>query len=611
MKKRAVALLCYTLFWLIFFVLARLFFIAVQYRESLQYATGLLAQTFVHGIKLDISATAYFLVIPLLFAIPGIWFNGEWYRYLIRFYTCLLILFSSVIVVADANLYTYWGFRMDYTPVLYLKTPEEALASAGVMRLVLGLAGIIALSSLAIFSYMKLPDKMFSGFKRIRRWMPAMLVTLILCGSLIIPIRGGVGLAPVNAGTVYFSDRMFPNHVAINAVWNVGRSLFARKPLTNPYEFGDIATARTMVSKLNEQTGSPVKILNNPRPDILIIVLESFGNSLIGPLGGDPALTPGINGYAGEGVLFTNFYASGNRTDKALPAILSGYPAQPALSIIKEPRKTQSLPGLAKSLAGLGYNTSFWYGGDINFANFKSFIVSSGFGEIVTKDNFDRADYNSKWGVHDHVLFRALEDSMKSVREPFFRVILTLSSHEPFEIPVKPVFQGRDDMTKFKNTVFYTDSVVGSFLGRAKNTSWWKNTLVILVADHCRRNSVEEPVYAEEIFRIPMLWLGGALKEKGIRITKYGSQADLPLMIFNQLDIRGTFPFSKDLLVPGTGSFAFYVFNEGFAFITDSSKYIYDHKYGDAVVSEGKNPDVAEKNGKAFLQVVFDDYLNR
>jgi phosphoglycerol transferase MdoB-like AlkP superfamily enzyme len=200
---------------------------------------------------------------------------------------------------------------------------------------------------------------------------------------------------------------------------------------------------------------------------------------------------------------------------------------------------------------------------------------------------------------------------MQRVKEPFFRVVLTLSSHEPFEIPVKPAFEGRNDLTKFKNTVFYTDSVVGSFLDRAKKTSWWKNTLVILVADHCRRNSVEEPVYAEEIFRIPMLWLGGALKEKGIRICKYGSQNDLPLMISDQLDLGGTFPFSKDLLAPGAGSFAFYVFNEGFAFITDSSKYIYDHKYGDAVLSEGKNHELAEKNGKAFLQVVFDDYLSR
>jgi phosphoglycerol transferase MdoB-like AlkP superfamily enzyme len=611
MKKRGIAFLFYTIFWLVLFVFARLFFIAVQYKEAMQYNAATLAETFLHGIKLDISATGYFLILPVLLSVPGLWFNRNWFRFFIRYYTYFIIIFSSVIIVSDASLYTYWGFRMDYTPLLYLKTPKEAMASAGLIQTVIVILEIIIIASLFIYCYRKLIDKLFSDFVRIKKWLPAIVMVLVLWASLLIPVRGGFGIAPINAGTVYFSEKMFPNHVAVNAIWNVGKSLSSRKPLTNPYAFGDIAAAKSMVDALNEKNGKPLKVLNNDHPNILIIILESFGNSLIGPLGGDRSVTPRINRYAEEGILFTNFYASGNRTDKALPAILSGYPAQPAVSVIKEPKKAQSLPGLVKTLTGRGYSASFWYGGDINFANFKSFVISSGFRQIITMDNFDPSDYNSKWGVHDHVLFEALDDSMKTVTEPFFNTVLTLSSHEPFEVPMEPVFDGNDDLTKFKNTVFYTDSVIGSFLDRAKTSAWWENTLVILVADHCRRNSAEEPVFAEEIFRIPMLWLGGALKEKGITIGKYGSQTDIPLMILNQLDIESSFPFGKDLLDKGSGSYAFYVFNEGFAFITDSSKYIYDHKYGDAVITDGKNPEFAEKNGKAFLQVVFDDYLNR
>jgi phosphoglycerol transferase MdoB-like AlkP superfamily enzyme len=611
MKKRALAFIFYTIFWLVFFAFARLFFIAVQYKEAIQHDAATLAETFLHGIKLDISATGYFLILPVLLSIPGIWFNRNWFRYFVRYYTFILIFFSSVIMVSDASLYTYWGFRMDYTPFLYLKTPREAMASAGFIQAVIVILEIIIITSLFIYLYRKLIDKFFSDFVRVRKWLPAMFLVLILLASLLIPIRGGFGIAPINSGTVYFNEKMFPNHVAVNAIWNVGKSLSSRKPLTNPYEFGDSATAKTMVEALNIKNDSPRKVLNNERPNIIIIILESFGNSLIGPLGGDESVTPNINRYVEEGILFTNFYASGNRTDKALPAILSGYPAQPVVSIIKEPKKTQSLPGIVKMLIDRGYYSSFWYGGEINFANFNSFVISSGFRNIITMDNFNPSDYNSKWGVHDHILFKALEDSMKTVVEPFINVILTLSSHEPFEVPMEPVFEGKDDLTKFKNSVYYTDSVVGSFLDRAKNTSWWKNSLVILVSDHCRRNSVEEPVFSEEIFRIPMLWLGGALKEKGFRVDKYGSQADLPLTILNQLDIESSFPFGKDLLAKGSGSYAFYVFNEGFAFLTDSSKYIYDHKFGDAVIRDGKNPEVAEKNGKAYLQVVFDDYLNR
>ena len=343
----------------------------------------------------------------------------------------------------------------------------------------------------------------------------------------------------------------------------------------------------------------------------MIIILESFGSMMVGVLGGDTTTTPVFNKNINDGILFTNFYASGNRTDKALPSILDGYPAQPTTSIIKDPKKTQSLPSIVKVMNGLGYNSSFWYGGEINFANFNSFIISSGFQQIITKSNFNPKDFNSKWGVHDHIMFEALKDSMKNVHEPFINVTLTLSSHEPYEVPMTPVFKGTDNLTKFRNSIFYADKSLGDFLDWAKTTDWWKNTLVVLVADHCCRITTDIPVYSEKIFRIPMLWLGGALSEKRIRIEKFGSQVDIPVTVLNQLDLHENFPFSKDLLSKRSYSFAFYVYNEGFAFMTDSSRVIYDQKLKEPVLKEGVNPESAENKGKAYLQVLFDNYLKR
>ena len=611
MKKRITAILSYTVFWLFFFVFARLFFILTHSGESFHFGLRELAGTFTHGIKLDLSATGYVLIIPLLLAIPGVWLTGKWYRNFVKWYTYLLIIFSSLIIVGDTFLYKYWGFRMDYTPLLYLKTPHEAAASVTPTQILLFALGVSGMSAAFIILYAKFVDRLFNAFKRIRKWIPAVLFFTILFSSLIIPIRGGVGVAPINAGSVYFSENLFVNHVAINVVWNTGSSWFNKKPLKNPYEFGDIAEAKRIVGELTAKRGEAEIVLNNNRPNILMILLESFGNSLVGPLGGDSLTTPRLNEYIKEGILFTNFYASGSRTDKALPAILNGYPSQPNTSIIKEPKKTQSLTGIPRILNEQGYSSSFWYGGDINFANFKSFVISSGFRQIITMEDFNPADYNSKWGVHDHVLFEMLRDSMESVREPFFRVVLTLSSHEPFEVPMEPVFEGRDDLTRFKNSVYYTDKTVGEFLDWAKQQNWWANTLVILVADHCRRNSLDVLVYSEEIFRIPMLWLGGAINSMNVRIDKYGCQPDIAVTLLNQMGIEGDFPFSKDLLDPASRSFAFYAFNEGFAFITDSDELIYDHKLGKPVVNKGDNAALAEISGKAFLQAVYDDYLKR
>jgi len=269
------------------------------------------------------------------------------------------------------------------------------------------------------------------------------------------------------------------------------------------------------------------------------------------------------------------------------------------------------LPSLVKILIENGYYSSFWYGGEINFANFNSFVIGSGFHDIITKRNFDPVNYNSKWGVHDHILFQTLKDSMKSVKEPFIKVVLTLSSHEPFDVPMEPVFKGSDDMTKYKNSIYYTDKTLGSFLDWAKGTEWWKNALIIMVADHCARIYSDMPNYKQNVFKIPMLWVGGALSKTGLRVRKLGSQVDIPTTVLDQLGIKGSFPFGKDLFSDQSKSFAFYTYNEGFGFITDSSAVSLDLKSKTLVLSEGKDPESAEKKGKAYLQVLFNDYLKR
>lgn len=586
---------------------ARLFFILAQYKISSGFNTGELIATFMHGVQLDISATAYFIALPALFLILSVWVNGNWYGIAVKWYSFLLIIMSLIIIVTDSILYSYWGFRMDYTPFLYLKTPAEAMASASLFSIICILAIILILTSLFIVYYQKIVCKFFSGFGRVKNRIAATVLFTFIFASLLMPIRGGVGIAPINAGTVYFSKDMFLNHAAVNAVWNVGNSAFEQKPSENPYLFGDKSVAHEIVDSLRKEHAEPVMILNSQSPNILIIMLESFS----GYLASDSTVTPCLNRFAREGILFTEFYASGTRTASGAPAILSGYPAQPTLSIIKEPKKSQSLPSLVKILTEKGYNSSFWYGGEINFANFKSFVIGSGFQNMVTQSNFSSEYYNSKWGVHDHILFDALGDSLQNARQPFFTAVLTLSSHEPFDVPMETVIKGNDNISKYKNSVFYTDKSLGEFINRAKTAEWWKSTLVILVADHCARVSESEPVYSPKLFKIPMLWLGGALDTAGLKIARHGDQTDIPLTVLGQLGIKAAFPFGKDLFAPHGASYSFYTYNEGFGFITDTSEYIYDHKLKNHVVKADNGSNFTEKAGKAYLQVLFDDYLER
>jgi len=611
MKRKLIALLIYSLYWILFFIFARALFIMIQFRELISYSPSTIFGTFIHGFRLDLSTTAYILLIPMIVSAATVIFNGNWYRIFLRFYTYTLIIVFTGLVLGDAAIYSYWGFRLEFSVLGYLKNPGDAAASASTFQMISWMLVYAAISFLFIVIYKRYVDRFIMDVKKPVRPLLATAIIFILTALMVIPIRGGLRDSPISAGSVYFSKALFPDHAAVNIIWNFGHTAVYSKPLRNPYIFSEKEKAYKDFDTLLRDSGSPVKVLNTARPNVLIIILESFGSFLTDQSARDSIVTPRFREYIHKGLYFSNIYAAGSRTDKAVPAILSGYPNLPLIQVIRESEKTRTMPGIVKLLDSAGYKTSFWYGGDINFANLNSYLTESGFRNKVTKNDFSPEDCKSKWGAHDEILLDRLQDSLPTFRQPFACGVLTLSSHEPFEVPMETVFKGESELSKFMNAVYYTDRSLGDFLDKASKTEWWKNTLVILMADHCRRNTVKVPVYSGEIYKIPMLWLGGAVTAKDVTISKVGNQFDLPLTLANQLNMKSHFIFSKDLLSSGSSSFAFYTYNEGFGFITDTTTAVYDIKLKQNVFERGNDPERAAKLGKSFLQVLYDDYLSR
>jgi phosphoglycerol transferase MdoB-like AlkP superfamily enzyme len=292
--------------------------------------------------------------------------------------------------------------------------------------------------------------------------------------------------------------------------------------------------------------------------------------------------------------------------------ILSGYPALPRGQVIKMHRKLESLPNILNDLRNADYQTAFYYGGDINFANLKSYLLMGKVGRLVTMQNFPDSTYNAKWGVHDHIMFERLLTDLRSAAEPFFYVFLTLSSHEPFDVPGPPVCDTSTKDGKFINSVFYTDKCLGDFIRVSRHEKWWNNTLVVLLADHGVRMIGRSPNYAPEKFKIPMLWLGGALNLKGEQIEAFASQNDLAIMLLHQLGLDArAYPFSKDVLSAGIFPYAFYTFNDGFGFLTEKSQAVYNNHSQSFILLEPKESREVADWGKAYLQILSQDFLRR
>ena len=528
---------------------------------------------------------------------------------IINVYTITLIVLLSFLTVADLGLYHAWGFRLDATPLQYFNSPNEMRASIGSSPIVSLIAIFVLLSIVFIWLYKyAVPSVIVRQGTSMRNGF----ISLFLLAVLFIPIRGGLQQIPINQSDVYFSSKVYADHAALNMPWNLMHSLLNKKlDKTNPYGYLPVEEAKKIKDSLYQTQLPAVKILYTQRPNIIFIILESYTSKFVGCLGGVPGVTPNLDSIAADGMLFTHIYASGDRSEKGLVALLSGYPTQTTTSIIFDPAKTQNLPGLQGSLQQYGYHSAYYYGGELEFANIKSYLVNQRFQKLVSKKDFASKDYNSKWGVHDHILFNRLQDDLSNSTQPFFATLFTLSSHEPYEIPIPAKFEGSDETTEFKNSFYYTDQALGEFIRNAKTQRWWDSTLIILVADHGHRLPGNDDIFNPAKFRIPLVLTGGALKNKHVVNDVIGSQTDIAYSLLQQMGMNtDAYKWSRNLLAPGDG-FAFYVFNDGFGFITSSGAFAFDNVSRKVIYKDPAITDKQLSTGKAYMQSSYADFLNR
>ncbi|WP_138475153.1 LTA synthase family protein [Dyadobacter bucti] len=611
MRKRIEFIGLYGLLWIVLFQFFRILFLIYHHKKTLELPSSLWVSSAWHGLQMDISFTGYILVIPtMLIAFTAR--SWSWYYKTLKVFSAVVSSLIVFLVVADLELFRAWGFRIDGSSLHYLKTPAEALASMGsspVFSLLLLFMILVLLVNRLLGTVIK---RSVPSFQK-TAFTVNFIVFLILTGSLIIPIRGGFQLAPMNESTVFFSTKSFANYAAVNVPWNYVASLVnATYSKKNPFLYSDEKEAERIVSSFYKAVGETEQLINTEQPvNVVVIIWESFTAKVVAGLNGVKNVTPQFDRLSKEGILFTNMYASGNRSDKGMVAILSGYPAQPTQSIIKIPKKTVSLPSLPKTLKNAGWYTSFYYGGETEFANMKSYFLQQGFDKITDKNDFDKADMNSKWGAHDHIVLDRLLADLDKKKQPFFSSVFTLSSHEPFEVPVKTVIQGNDSEHLFLNAHHYTDASIGDFIEKAKTKPWWKNTLVVIIADHGHPLPETQKTKPSE-FHIPMLWLGGVLEKKGVRIDSLCSQTDFAATLLNQLHVPSTsFKWSNDIMKKGRVPFAYFAFSNGLGWMKPQGFIVRDNIGGNITENSGVLKSYEEKNGKAYLQASFTDYLKR
>lgn len=605
-KEKFLFPLRYYIALILCFVPLRLVFMAVTGDGSHSLSDYL--QVALHGLQLDFAVAGYITILPLLLTMVSLFVYMPM-RKLFIVYNLFVAIIIGAAFVADITLYPFWEFKLDASFLLYLDSPSNAFASVSGTFIATRLLAFAALATL-IFTLLH-----YATPKSMRPSKPRMLPLsglLFLAGVLFLAIRGGVSESTNNIGKVYFSNNQFLNHSAVNPIFSFIYSIGKREDYSDSYRFYSPEELNARISGLYKQDSAITDtLLNNNRPNIITILLEGMSCSLIESMGGAKDVTPNFDRISQEGVLFTQCYANSYRTDRGLICSLSGYLSFPKTSVMKSVIKSQGLSSIASVLSEAGYHNTFLYGGDINFTNMKSYFYSTGYDELIADKDFSiKEDGGHRWGVADHITFDSLFHLVKHrSQKPWHITYLTLSSHEPWTVPYNRIYDN-----PIANSFAYTDSCLGNFINRLKESELWENTLVICMPDHAVigfPKGIDQT--NENRNRIPLLFTGGVIKEKR-QIATICNQSDLPATLLAQLGLPvESFPFSRNVLSPSYDyPFAYHAFNNGVSFIDSTGFTLFDL---DANSIRVENPADAVHSratkAKAILQAAYNDFQKR
>lgn len=586
-----------------------------------------------HGLPLDLSMAGYLSVIPGFLSIAVVWLKRDLVKPIMNIYFIIASLFITCSFLLNASLYPYWKYPLDSTPLFYFFTsPADAIASVSIWQVILSIVILIVLTIGVWFTLRMRGEKRqqysryaygyggfgsgkrnrFDDFDRHRG--RTSIILLLLTGLLFLPIRGGITVSTMNTGQAYYSQNAYLNHSAVNPLFSLLESITHQEDFASQYRFMKDKEAdkifATMTSTSDENT---YPLLNEATfkkgtPDILIVIMESFASDIMPSMGSYKDVAVCLDSIAQQSILFTRFYANSFRTDRGMVSILSGYPAQTTTSIMRYPRKTSQLPSIARNLAKYkNYKTTYYYGGDADFCNMRSYLVSQGYQHIISDANFPIEDKLSKWGVPDHILAaRMMEDikAQQNEKRPMLRILQTSSSHEPFEVPYHRLKDKR------LNAFAYTDSVMGAIVREYRKLPRWKNTLIVFVPDHVGGYKENLNDHDRSRYQIPLILAGGAIS-RPMKVGIIGSQHDIAATLLGQLGVEHReFTFSKNMMSDATPKFAFFAVNDAFGVVSEENSLIYDNRAKRIVYDKGEKG-FNLKRGQAYLQKLYDDLAKK
>ena len=619
MKKIWITLLKMMIFLLVLFAVMRVMFL-IKYWSLVtlsEIPISVILKGFWSALPLDMATACFMLAIPAIYMFVALAVDKDTLFAPLRWYFYLMVAVYNMAAFGDIGIYGEWRTKLSYRALLYLRNPSEVINTAETEQTLLLIVLWSFFTILFCWLYTKLVEPRQMEMNKEADKPNKLLLSgsfVLVVGILFLGMRGGFNEIPITSSKVYYSNYKFANEMSVNPAYYLVENVLNSKKVESRAHFNymDFETAKNRIEKLHETScDSTMSILKIKNPNIIVILLESWSADLIESLGGEPDITPNFHELEKDGLLFTNIYASANRSQHAMSSLFGGLPGMPVTTITNHPDKYYAVPSLVKKMDSVGYYNSFYFGGELNYGNILSYLRYNDFDEIVEAKDIQENFHKGKLGYHDTDVMPWYVEQLADHPQPFFSTLFTQSSHSPYDYPkIFEELEWPKIEKPYVNSGHYTDIAIKLFMEKAKQQSWYDSTLFIFVADHSHTSYKNHRMESFDHHKIPMLIYGEPLQDslRGTTYDKICGNTDLPATIMAQLGLNhDEFFWSKDVFNYCYKPFAFFELNNGLGWKTPDGEFVLSNSYG---FIKNDLPETMSDSivldGKAYMQYHFD-----
>lgn len=596
-----------TLVYISYFI-CRLLFLIFNYSHFPNLDFSELFNAFFYGLRFDSFSIAYSNAIFVLLSIlPFSFFYSPIYQRVLKI---IFLTFNILFLLINCIDLVYFSFikKRSTVDIVYQTVGGQTDVIKQIPYYLRDFWYVFIVGIVLIYLFIKAYNRIkiskdYNSYNYQFKNISVYVITFILIsGFTVIGMRGGFQRVPIQLVDAGLYTKPQNVGLVLNTPFTI--MLTIDKVKIDELHFMPIEDAIAKISPIKYYKGKEFK-----KQNVVLLILESFSKEFTG-ISNRKSYTPFLDSLMSKSLVFTNAWSNGTKSIEGVPAVISSIPNLLDNPYINSSYCDNNLNSFASELKKKEYANLFFHGGINGTMNFDAYSQTSGFDEYHGKNEYpNQADFDGNWGIWDEPYLKHVSSELSKSKQPFLASIFTLSSHHPYKIPSAYNNKFPKGNLEIHESIGYADYALKQFFTQASKTSWYQNTLFIIVADHAGESS--DPFYANNVghHTIPIIFFhpnDSTLKGTNNRVIQ---QMDILPSVMDYLGYdHDFFSLGKSIFSSDADNFAIF-YDSGNYYLTDDSLYytfnnfklkeIYDYKK-DSLLTVNKIKEY-NKSGEAAL----------